>query len=208
MDQGLLIRHVGRGTYIATATDNSEKMGVGPVTSAPSLAEILEARMVLEPALARLATARITTDEITQLETRIQALQNVGTVSDLEVMDSKVLTTLAAIVGNSILLEMANTLATAWRQHAVGRFADIPVSAERKRSAICEARELLDALRALNAIGAERTRSVALFKRMAHFSGYAQAENRPAAEALQTEQGEHREADSLLRGDNEANSDC
>jgi DNA-binding FadR family transcriptional regulator len=72
-DEGLIWRHVGRGTFYGARPASH---GTGHSTAKPDAAaveasnprELMEARVALEPQLARLASAHATSDDLVRLE--------------------------------------------------------------------------------------------------------------------------------------------
>lgn len=65
-DEGLIIRHVGRGTFVRSA----------PAQEEFTLAELLEARLLFEPNLPDLVVERITPDLITEMEAALERVRN------------------------------------------------------------------------------------------------------------------------------------
>lgn len=176
-NQGMLVRQVGRGTYVAIPGDPKHikaEMGGTPVAS---LAEILEARIALEPTLAKLASARASAAEIDELEKHARKIDAARNVAELEGTEAEVLLSLAVIVRNNVLTAMAHVLVSTWRRHALTRGQDIPTSAEGKRRARDGTQKLIEALRALDPEKAEQNRIAALLDQMQRFSSFALTEN-------------------------------
>ncbi|WP_170116524.1 FadR/GntR family transcriptional regulator [Devosia submarina] len=65
-DEGLIIRHVGRGTFVRTASAQDEF----------TLAELLEARLLFEPNLPDLVVERITPELIGEMEMALEQVRN------------------------------------------------------------------------------------------------------------------------------------
>jgi DNA-binding FadR family transcriptional regulator len=65
-DEGLIIRHVGRGTFVRSAPAHEEF----------TLAELLEARLLFEPNLPDLVVERITPELITEMEVALEQVRN------------------------------------------------------------------------------------------------------------------------------------
>ena len=175
--QGMLVRQVGRGTYVATpgnAQRSHAEMGQAPVAS---LAELLEARIALEPTLAKLASARASSAEIDRLERHVREIDAARNIAELEDTEAAILLCLAAIARNNVLSAMAHVLASTWRRHALMRGQDVPASVERKRKAHDGTQKLVEALRALDPEKAEQNRVAALLDQMQRFSSFALTEN-------------------------------
>jgi DNA-binding FadR family transcriptional regulator len=172
-ERGLLVRHVGRGTFVTPACGPAQSDGESPAIRMPSLAELLEARLAFEPALARLAGTRTSPDEIDRLERRRAAFDSARTLAELEHAEAEFYRTLADVVGNSVLMDMAHVLASSWRRLLEAR-SESPFFSEIRREKAQEAAgELIDSLRALDAPRAERARVSALLDLMEQFSVFA-----------------------------------
>lgn len=65
-DEGLIIRHVGRGTFVRSA----------PAQDEFTLAELLEARLLFEPNLPDLVVERITPELIAEMESALEQVRN------------------------------------------------------------------------------------------------------------------------------------
>lgn len=65
-DEGLIIRHVGRGTFVRSTTAQNEF----------TLAELLEARLLFEPNLPDLVVERITPELIREMEAALEQVRN------------------------------------------------------------------------------------------------------------------------------------
>jgi DNA-binding FadR family transcriptional regulator len=203
--QGLLVRHVGRGTYVASR-DMAAPQGAGMSESAaPSLAEILEARLAFEPALARLASTRTSLDEIDRLERRRAAFDQARRLADLEKAEADFYRTLAEVVGNTVLADMAQVLTTRWQRLAEARSNALPVTEARRESAHEAARELIEAIRELDGPRAERARVSALLDLMQRFSIFAMVEETLGTQAYSA--GNEVAGDGPVEGDAESETD-
>ncbi len=212
--RGLLVRQVGRGTYVASVdaadTTDGETSGAGR----PSLAEILEARLAFEPALARLASTRTSLDEIGRLEMRRAAFDSARTLAELEWAEAEFYRMLAEVVGNTVLADMAGVLTANWRRLVDTRSKSLPITEERRARAHEGAHELIDALRALDAPRAERVRVAALLDLMERFSIFALVEDSAGGHDLSTgneqarsDQGGEHSADQADPGDRRRRGD-
>ncbi len=73
VDEGLVVRHVGRGSFVADAAPGPDAAMVEALENY-RLSELLEARLLFEPQLAELAVARATDAELASLSGSIEAL--------------------------------------------------------------------------------------------------------------------------------------
>lgn len=75
VEEGLVERHVGRGTFVADARAAAARPAdPRPGAQPPGLAELLEARMLFEPALAELVAERATEPDLEALRGDLAAL--------------------------------------------------------------------------------------------------------------------------------------
>lgn len=65
-DEGLIVRHVGRGTFVRNRVGTNEF----------TLAELLEARLLFEPNLPDLVVERVTPELIAEMEASLERLRN------------------------------------------------------------------------------------------------------------------------------------
>ncbi|QJP17270.1 FadR family transcriptional regulator [Starkeya sp. ORNL1] len=71
VDEGLVVRHVGRGSFVAETSAND-----GAETENYKLSELLEARLLFEPRLAELAVERASEAELNGLFSHLEALRS------------------------------------------------------------------------------------------------------------------------------------
>lgn len=106
-DEGVIERHVGRGTFLRSTGDTPR----APADSSP--AEIMQARLVIEPAVAS-AAARVATQ--TDLE-RITACWDEGgrsrTFEDFEMWDARLHRAIAESAHNGVVMSMFDVMNTA-----------------------------------------------------------------------------------------------
>jgi DNA-binding FadR family transcriptional regulator len=125
---GVVVRHVGRGTFLTEAALRSA--GAAPPDTSP--AEIMQARMVLEPQLAALAAREATQTDIDRI---VECLDAGGRSHDyvgFESWDSKLHRAIAAAAHNGLLMNMYDVL-------NAGRA--LPVWGTRKRRVFTPERE-------------------------------------------------------------------
>lgn len=76
-EKGLVEVHLGRGTFVINNTSHAAKrsLNLAVQLKQPSgYVDLVEARMILEPAIAALAAERATPEQITQLQATVDAL--------------------------------------------------------------------------------------------------------------------------------------
>jgi GntR family transcriptional regulator, transcriptional repressor for pyruvate dehydrogenase complex len=143
--EGLVERHVGRGSFVsapkATSISPSED------TVGFSLNELLEARLLFEPALVELVLERATDAELGELEDKLDALRQTDTWSQFKECKYALHLHIVKLSGNSFLVHVFNEIiaarrAVAWRRTGPA----IPLSMV-KDTAVAENAAIVAALR-------------------------------------------------------------
>jgi DNA-binding FadR family transcriptional regulator len=156
---GLLVRHVGRGTYIASGAGASSRQlhalvvqGAQAVGDAngPSAKELLEARYALEPAIAELAALAARPEDIQKMRDCLLQREHASNVDDYEHWDYALHQAIADSTHNTVLLELlllVNRLRLTfqWRQ-----FRRRSINPERKARSDHEHRAIVDAIAQAN----------------------------------------------------------
>ncbi|CUH68085.1 Putative L-lactate dehydrogenase operon regulatory protein [Thalassovita gelatinovora] len=105
--EGLLTRHVGRGTFLSKAPRPARGGGIDDAiaTLAESTGPVdaMKARLVLEPEIARLAAMNATPMQLRELRRLAGAMRAASSWSAYEVLDGEFHETMAAASGNSLL---------------------------------------------------------------------------------------------------------
>ena len=141
--EGLVVRHVGRGTFLTEAATRT--VDGAPADTSP--AEIMQVRLLLEPGVAATA-ARVATQA--DLD-RITACLDAGGASDgfdgFESWDARLHRTIAESAHNGLLLNMFDVLNTARSLPVWGTLKRRTSSPERRRCYHTEHTAVVDALR-------------------------------------------------------------
>lgn len=148
-DEGLLVRHVGRGTFLS---DKAVRHGA-PADCSP--AEIMQARLVIEPAVAGLA-ARVATQ--TDLRRVGECLTAGGACDDFESFeswDAKLHRAIAESAHNGLVLTMFDAMNSARALPVWGSLKRRTSSPERRRCYHAEHTAIVDALNDRDPQGAE-----------------------------------------------------
>lgn len=126
--EGLLERHVGRGTFLAKAP-RASRAGRGIEAAVTDLAEqtgpmeAMTARMVLEPEIAQMAALNATPKQLRTLRDLAQAMRAAPTWAAYETLDFDFHNTIASAAGNSMLEALFDILNSV-RQVVVWRRLD------------------------------------------------------------------------------------
>lgn len=125
-DQGELWRHVGKGTFVG-ARPIAELSSVAMIADQTSPAEVMRARLVIEPELAREAALHATADDIRALRLCVSSARRVETWRQYESWDNRLHRTIAEAGKNALLLAVFDTINLVRRTVVWGRLrSDLP----------------------------------------------------------------------------------
>ncbi|MFO7603502.1 MAG: FCD domain-containing protein [Gammaproteobacteria bacterium] len=105
--EGLIWRHVGKGTFIG------ERSLTGDLTTMPEVLtppEAFEARMVIEPQIAGLAARRATPVQITEMRHCLEQMRQLDDFEQWAVWDERLHRLVAKAAGNKLLLAVYDTI--------------------------------------------------------------------------------------------------
>ena len=144
--EGTITRHVGRGTFLADT-------GGFPADSIThtSPAELMEARMRLEPAMAELIVTNATPADFERMETCLDRAERGTTLDDFEVWDAALHQALAAATHNRFVTRVFDMATAVRHQTEWGKLKDRVVTPERRLKYQEEHRAIVDALKARDA---------------------------------------------------------
>lgn len=109
-EAGLIIRHIGRGTF-RTGLSGQIGSNMDVVGTGFSPANVVEARLVLEPALISLGVARATAGDIEKIRECLLAGDRSHDLPTFEHWDAEFHDAIAASTHNSALIQMSRMLA-------------------------------------------------------------------------------------------------
>jgi DNA-binding FadR family transcriptional regulator len=146
VSEGLVIRHVGRGTFVAECAAAN---GTGAPIEAPQsypLSELLEARLLFEPQLAALAAERATDAELLSLTSHLEALRSAQSWIDFKEAKYALHMSIARASKNRFLEHMFEQIVASRRKDGWVRpgshiipFAMLREAAVRDNAAVVEA---------------------------------------------------------------------
>ncbi len=144
--EGAITRHVGRGTFLADT-------GGFPADSIThtSPAELMEARMRLEPALAELIVTNATPADFERMETCLDRAERGASLDDFEVWDAALHQALAAATHNRFVIRVFDMATAVRHQTEWGKLKDRVVTSERRLKYQEEHRAIVSALKARDA---------------------------------------------------------
>lgn len=144
--EGAITRHVGRGTFLADA-------GGFPADSIThtSPAELMEARLRLEPAMAELIVVNATPADFERMEICLNRAEHGATLDDFEVWDAALHQALAAATHNRFITRVFDMATAVRHQTEWGKLKDRVVTPERRLKYQEEHRAIVRALKARDA---------------------------------------------------------
>jgi DNA-binding FadR family transcriptional regulator len=151
--EGAITRHVGRGTFLAGSGDGNFPFDGRSHTSP---AELMDARLRIEPALAELIATNATSADFERMETCLDRAERAATLDEFELWDAALHQALAAATHNRFVIRVLDMVTTARQQAEWGKLKDRIVTPERRLNYQEEHRHIV---RALKERDAERARA-------------------------------------------------
>lgn len=105
--EGLIWRHVGKGTFIGERSLTNELTSMPEVLTPP---EAFEARLVIEPQIAALAARRATPGQIDEMRRCLNQMQELDDFDQWAVWDERLHRLVAKAAGNTLLLAIYDTI--------------------------------------------------------------------------------------------------
>lgn len=153
--EGAITRHVGRGTFLATPPDGDAKV-VRDSVSHTSPAELMEARLRIEPALAELIVTNATPADFERMETCLEKAERAATLDEFELWDAALHQAIATATHNRFVIRVLDMVTAVRQQAEWGKLKDRIVTPERRLKYQEEHRNIVRALRERDA---ERARA-------------------------------------------------
>jgi DNA-binding FadR family transcriptional regulator len=143
--EGLIWRHVGRGTFVG-ARPRSSGLEVAQLARSASPMEIVEARMTVEPQLARLAAARASLEEIEEMQLCVRRNATAEDTRTFERWDSRLHHAIAKASHNRLLVMLFEALDTTREGPAWGRAKEATLTAAAKREYVRQHDDIVHAI--------------------------------------------------------------
>ncbi|MCX4759655.1 FCD domain-containing protein [Streptomyces sp. NBC_01275] len=140
--RGIVLRHVGRGTFLAldgTATPEGHDH--------PSPSEIMAARMALEPELMPLAVLSATGPDVAEMERCLRGGEQAATSEEFERWDTSLHHSFALATHNAVLINVSSLLVAARRQPVWGGLKKRTFDAQRHRCYCDEHEQIVAAVK-------------------------------------------------------------
>ena len=108
-EQGLLIRHVGRGTFVRSEEKLGNSRLLGRMGEA-SPADLMEIRLVIEPQVAALAAHRATEEDLVQIETALRQSISAKGTAEFEHWDGELHLGIFRASKNELLIDYCESI--------------------------------------------------------------------------------------------------
>lgn len=143
--EGLVERHVGRGSFVSSPQANNSN--AVETTGGFSLNELLEARLLFEPALVDLVLERASDAELAQLDDRLNAMREAESWARFKETKYELHLYIVKLSGNSFLTHVFEEIIAARRAAAWKRSGPVIPLTMVKVSAITENAAIVEALK-------------------------------------------------------------
>ena len=157
---GTIARHVGRGTFLAAPAD----AGAAAPAAHVSPAELMEARLRIEPALAELIVTNATAADFERMETCLDRAERAATLDDFELWDAALHQAMARASHNRLVIRVLEMVTAVRQQSEWGKLKDRIVTPERRLKYQEEHRAIVAALKARDGVQAR----AAVFAHLQH----------------------------------------
>jgi len=139
--EGRIVRTVGRGTMIAGERD------LPTVNAQTSPAELMEARLLFEPAIADLVVTHATPADFERMEECLTRGARAGSVAEFEQWDAALHQAIAAATHNSFVIRVLDSINAVRDQSEWGQLKQRSLTPERRAIYQLEHKRLVEALK-------------------------------------------------------------
>jgi DNA-binding FadR family transcriptional regulator len=158
--QGLVLRRVGSGTFLTDDADlvfdRMDQTSIGSHEAVPSFAEIVEGRLLFEPAMMHLVINRVQDEEIVEMRRLLEQILAAPTWEDFKEQIYALHRQIFATTKNKFLMQiMASILDDRRAVRFDGRDTDKPAPEPVRRQTHKDLRAIVDAIAGRNAKLAE-----------------------------------------------------
>ncbi len=161
-DEGLIVRHVGRGTFVRNRVSSDEF----------TLAELLEARLLFEPNLPDVVVERMTPDLIEDMEASLERLRHAENWDQFKEAKYQVHLAIARGTRNRFIVSIFEQIIESRRRAGWGRYkGDLAPVLMVREAAYRDHREIVEALKSGDAATARQAIRDYLLRTLANASG-------------------------------------
>ena len=143
--EGRIWRHVGKGTFIGSPPV-FEGPEINRVSANTNPAEIMEARLILEPKLASLAALRATKEDLEEMIRNLRNSKAARDAATFEKWDERLHMSIAKASDNSLLISLFLVIHRMRQSNIWGSLKVATVTGRRKETYYRQHRELVEAL--------------------------------------------------------------
>jgi len=154
--EGSITRHVGRGTFLAGPVVVPGAAAARNSVAHTSPAELMEARLRVEPALAELIATNATPADFERMQMCLERAERAPTLDEFELWDAALHEALARATHNRFVIQVLDMVTAVRQQAEWGKLKNRIVTPERRLRYQEEHREIVQALRERDA---ERARA-------------------------------------------------
>ena len=151
--EGSITRHVGRGTFIAGGRAGGSEPSHADGLSHTSPAELMEARLRIEPAVAELIVTNATPADFARMETCLEKAERASTLDEFELWDAALHQALATATHNRFVIHVLDLVTAVRKQGEWGKLKDRIVTPARRVEYQQAHRDIVRALKARDAEG-------------------------------------------------------
>jgi DNA-binding FadR family transcriptional regulator len=160
-EDGRIVRHQGRGTFLAGRAPDRATAGPGPsdVTSLLEIAnpvDLVELRLSLEPVMCRLAALRSSPRDVENLRRQAQRTRQADNFSVYQEADAAFHRMIADLSRNSVFVRLQALVSTAMQDTALERFGESGHCFKRQAEHVAYHDAIVEAIAAHDANAAER----------------------------------------------------
>jgi DNA-binding FadR family transcriptional regulator len=149
-------RHVGKGTFVGAKPSPEDQTDIGRVTNATNPAEIMEARMVIEPKLAAISALRATKNDLENIQQCLIRAKSAADFSSFEHCDGVLHAAIAEASHNLLLISLFNTVNRLREDRIWGRLKEAAMNRKRQRAYNQQHQAIARAIQNRDAAEAER----------------------------------------------------
>lgn len=159
--EGRLIRHVGRGTFIAGSGVGSSALRRPASSDGETLrtypAEVFEARLIIEPKIAALAALRATRQEVEEMQKSIARGSASESLGEFEKWDAVFHRIIVQAARNGLLASLYEGIHAVRAGNLWGKMKEQSLTSERMTAYIVSHQAILDAIKDRDSREAERS---------------------------------------------------
>lgn len=151
--EGRVVRHVGRGTFIASPRQDGRRESRAVEATSP--AEIMAVRLLIEPQMVKLAVVAATPTDFAEIDRCLRGGEEAAGYSDFEAWDAALHRALAEATHNGLLVQVCQMVGASRSQPLWGSLKRRSSTTERRDEYKQDHREIVAAVTERNAEAAQ-----------------------------------------------------